>query len=221
MCAKNFDTDSRIFELNQLEKTDTPQNRLVHVECATCQTCNSSIDALSEYTFEQKIDDHTGTLTCKCCAIKKLNPSRVDAKNKKVFSSNIRLSSRQKELLASKILTSNIELTKMLTEASEIVKYLSAEIKCSKKSLVYYLNKHIKKANEKQSELESVQLKSIFSANANKILKHNPLKMMLDELNRLDKILAPNRFPFGQLHARKNADVILAVSEQSQKTNTN
>jgi len=198
--------------MNDSNKVSNSDNMLIHTECAMCKSCNSSIKGLEEYVIE-KSDDQNLALVCKCCSIKKINASQIllEKKSKKVFNSNIRLSSRQKELLASKILAEKIELKKILTEASEIVKYLSNDIKCSKKSLVFYLNKHIKKANEKQSELEirnsieaqdetSLQSKSsTFNS-----FKKNPVRSMLDELNRLDKILAPNKFPFGQLNRQKD-----------------
>ena len=139
ICVQNFETESRLFELNasdqiELESSDS---RLIHVECTVCKMCNLNIHESGEYILE-KSKDKAFSLMCKCCSIKKLNSS--DTKSKKVFNSNNRLSSRQKELLASKILAEKIEFKKVLTESSEIVKYLSTEIKCSKKSLVYYLN---------------------------------------------------------------------------------
>ena len=185
---------------------------LIHTECAMCKSCNLSINGLEEYVIE-KSDDQNLALVCKCCSIKKINASQIllEKKSKKVFNSNIRLSSRQKELLASKILAEKIELKKILTEASEIVKYLSNDIKCSKKSLVFYLNKHIKKANEKQSELEirnsiEAQDETLLQSKSSTFnsFKKNPVRSMLDELNRLDKILAPNKFPFGQLNRQKD-----------------
>ena len=219
VCLKNFNLDSKIFELriNEASKVENKDNRLIHTDCAKCKMCDFDIKGLDEYIIE-KADDQNSSLVCKCCSIKRLSASHVlsEAKNKKVFNSNIRLSSRQKELLASKILAEKIEFKKILTEASEIVKYLSNEIKCSKKSLVFYLNKHIKKANEKQSELEirnSIETRDQTSLLSKSIafnnLKQNPLRLMLDELNRLDKILAPNKFPFGQLDKQKNTEILL------------
>ena len=217
ICSSNFNLDSRILELNIDEaysKIKTSSNRLIHSECAKCKVCCSNIKGLDEYSI-QKSDDQSINLICKCCLTKSLSLSHVlsEAKNKKVFNSNIRLSSRQKELLASKILTEKIEFKKILTEASEIVKYLSNEIKCSKKSLVFYLNKHIKKANEKESLIEahsSLESQEGTSWPPKNVifndLKKNPLRLMLDELNKLDKILAPNKFPFGQLDKPKNTE---------------
>ena len=94
ICSNNFNLDSRILELNiddAYSKVKNSNNRLIHSECAKCKVCSSNIKGLDEYSI-QKSDGIS--LICKCCSTKSLSLSHVlsEAKNKKVFNSNIRLS---------------------------------------------------------------------------------------------------------------------------------
>lgn len=178
---------------------------LVHVECARCKTCSSNIETSSEYTLERELNGLL--LYCKCCSIKNLNERNTEIKkSKKILSSQYRLSSRQKEQLAYKILLNKIELdtSKLLTDSSEVIIMLANEIKCSKRALVCYLNKHINKSNEKQSKPNENLIQNYITISNNMIpfkcnssnqksVKENS---MFEDLMKLDKLLAPNKCPY-------------------------
>jgi len=197
ICMINFDSKAQIYELNASKsKEDGAEHQLVHAECMTCSNCHQSISHLNEYSIEPskvigKSAQNKLVICCKICTLSNCqdeneNPSK---KSKKLVSIHHRLSSRQKELFASKILALDFKQQQELLDAnSQLIYELALELKCSKKALTHYLNKHLIRANLTQEEVRRKHLQK---------QQQSQVKMWIDELSKMDKIVAPpNRFPF-------------------------
>ena len=138
---------------------------------------------------------------CKCCTLKifdnNLNENTI-RKSKKMLSAHHRFSSRQKAILLKKIVDIN-EKDMSSSETSDLIEGLAIEIGCTKKSLTYYVNKHLSK---KKLDVNPTEIVVVNNKEAEKI-PSNPITLMIEELNKLDKILAPNKFPFiGRTHLK-------------------
>jgi hypothetical protein len=190
---KRFDHNSTVFELStEIEKLvqDSTLN-LAHIECLNCNSCSNRIDMFGEYTLSVSANQSI-LVSCKRCALSRLAKNVELPKSKQMKSINHRLSSRQKEKLAVRILATNIEPEKLIAgENSQVLERLALEIKCSPKALINYLNKKLIK-------LTSQQQKQQEATNKNAESKQSPaFTKMIDDLQKLDKILAPNVCPFG------------------------
>lgn len=182
ICTQNFGLDSQISKLfGKIEENE--KQILVHTECIKCDLCKENLQVASEYTLVENRDDCVLSINCKNCVLNQSKESRQ--KVKCIKSVNHRLSSRQKELLASKIISDNIDVEKIMLshESFEIfLETLSVFIKCSKKSLANYLNKHLNKNKQVKNRQDK---------------ENDSIKCMLDDLKKMDKIIAPpNQCPF-------------------------
>jgi hypothetical protein len=201
ICLKNFDTKAQIYELNathtKVENRHDTEHKLVHAECMSCWNCHQAISHLKEYSIESSQGSTNAAqnglvIYCKMCTLDNFqdeneHPSK---KNKKLVSIHHRLSSRQKELLASKILALDFkQQEELLDYNSQVIYELALELKCSKKALAHYLNKHLLRTNlSKEEEVQKQRLQK---------QQQSQIKTWIDELSKVDKIIAPpNRFPF-------------------------
>lgn len=169
LCRKHLDLSSNVYSLKSIDQVSL----LAHVECTQCTMCKEAIRADGEYV----LDECKNELKCKKC-FNSMSSARV----KSVKSINHRLSSRQKEMLATKIISDNIDVEKEMICQEKfdlLLDTLSSFVKCSKKSLSNYILKHLNKSqNKKESSSKSIEL-------------------MLNDLRSLDKIIAPpNQCPF-------------------------
>ena len=204
ICAQHFQLDSQIYPLDE-------GDRLVHMECVKCSVCSVRIDSTQEYSLKE--DSSAGAcllLTCKHCTLAQ-NKFESDslAKRKKQKVSNLnkhRLSSRQKQLLRSKFVSVGFNPTEFLDEKNELVlNDLAKDIGCSKNALSNYIDRHKTKLNEliKKGDRNGKQMHSIES--------------MLDELKKLDKILAPNQSPFGEYKKCASKDLSALLEMEKMK----
>ena len=148
---------------------------------------------MTEYALQLSANNNY-LVNCKRCALSRLNNNlELESKSKKQMKSiNHRLSSRQKELFALRILASKIEPEKLLLDENcSLLASLALEIKCSSKALVNYLNKQLRKLTGNSQHSESAK-------------KNAAAQKMIEDLQRLDKILAPNVCPFGERFMKIN-----------------
>lgn len=192
LCEKNFDLKSIIFNLKEEEENSKPL--LAHVECTKCSICNVNLKSDNEYVITKSFTNKSNLnesekkeLNCKTC----FNTAQIKSnKVKCVKSINHRLSSRQKELLATKIISDKIDVEKefMCEQTFDLLlDSLSCFVKCSKKSLSNYIVKHLNRTKNK-SQTKSIEL-------------------LLNDLKSLDKIIAPpNQCPFPQYVTTNKSD---------------
>jgi uncharacterized FlaG/YvyC family protein len=90
----------------------------------------------------------------------------------------------------------NIEPESLVTEHQQmLLERLASEIKCSPKAISFYLNKKIKKLkNEKERKTQNTEQ----SKNNN-----YSVKKIINDLQELDKIVAPNVCPF-EVHQKSS-----------------
>jgi hypothetical protein len=199
LCTKNFNHSSMVFELATDKaapgRDSTPS--LAHIECLNCSSCSNRIDIFAEYTLTVT-DQSSYSINCKRCVLgrlAKLAEPLPKPSKKQMKSINHRLSSRQKEKLAMRIVAANVEPEKLITEQNSLVlERLAFEIKCSPKALVNYLNKKlIKLTNQQQLEEQK---------KSGEVKQSSAFHKMIDDLQKLDKVLAPNVCPFGDRTTR-------------------
>lgn len=190
LCCLTFEQNSQIYKLNN---STTDEDQLAHIDCVKCSSCELKINLATEYSIEDKSSEKC-SIYCKQCSIKKDNKQEQI----KSMKSKNRLSSRQKEILEAKYLQFNFD---HLTEDNPLVCNLAKEVGCTRKSLIDFIAKRQDKLNE-LSILNRVNLAK------DNILKNEALDQMLDELKKIDRVLAPNQSPFTQT-AHKN--VLLKV----------
>lgn len=169
LCTHHLDLSSNVYNLKSANQVCL----LAHIECTKCSICKQDIQANGEYV----LDECSKELKCKKC-FDSISPTKI----KCIKSINHRLSSRQKEMLATKIISDNIDVEKEMMCQDKfdlLLDTLSLFVKCSKKSLSNYIRKHANKSqNKKDSSSKSIEL-------------------MLNDLRSLDKIIAPpNQCPF-------------------------
>lgn len=128
------------------ENCDRSNGGLAHVECVNCDMCHKRINFQDKYrlrNIEGKI-----SLTCKSCV-----------NQKKSNFNNLRLSSKQKELLATYVVKNKISIETILDDRNELLVYLSRQINCTPKCIINYVRKHLERKNDtnrdQQLELES------------------------------------------------------------------
>ncbi|CAF1133773.1 unnamed protein product [Brachionus calyciflorus] len=174
LCTQKFDIKSQISKIFNGDK-----EMLAHIECLKCDMCETSLKKLDEYVLHEKSESCL-VINCRLCVEAKESKGKI----KCIKSVNHRLSSRQKELLANKIITDKIDMEQVVSTKENLelfIDTLSIFIKCSKKSLANYLNKHMNKS------------KALENKNEEDIKIMN----MLDDLKKMDKIMAPpNQCPF-------------------------
>lgn len=166
---------------NQELSSSGLRDYLAHSECTNCQNCQKKIDIFGQYALNTS--NERCFINCKNCILKSSRSTLNGSRNKIVYQH--RLSSRQKELLATRIIASNIKVEEILDESHAILSCLANEIRCTKKSLIDYIKKHLNKIGDAKN------------ANINTPVAKSNIELMLDELKRLDDTLAPNKFPFG------------------------
>ncbi|CAF0750604.1 unnamed protein product [Brachionus calyciflorus] len=174
LCTKNFDLKSQISKIFNGNK-----ELLAHICCLKCDLCETSLKPSAEYVLIEK-PEHGLVINCRPCVEAKESKGKI----KCIKSVNHRLSSRQKELLASKIIRDKIDMEQVVSSKENLESFidtLSVFINCSKKSLTNYLDKHMNKNKVSENKNES-DIK---------------ITNMLDDLKRMDKIMAPpNQCPF-------------------------
>src|SRR5690606_30743843 len=126
-------------------------------ECLKGNSCSWQIDPLKEYVLEKKEKkDANYFVRCKRCILAQIelqakkssqeNQENNRTKRLRKSQNQHRLSSRQKELLAVRILSNRIEPEKLLlAENATVVAKLAFDIKCAPKAVFAYLNKQMKK----------------------------------------------------------------------------
>lgn len=167
MCDEEFGEGAWICELMSDE-----EKRIAHVECVKCATCHRKINVQEEYTLRGERSEQSSSLCCKTCG----------QQQRKANLNHLRLSSKQKEILAACILKSNIKIENVLDESNDVLLYLAAEVKCAPKCIINYVRKHMDKQNGVNSSVE-------------KCIDE------LDELRKRDVFYyknPPNVYPFGR-----------------------
>lgn len=154
------------------------ENCLAHVECINCDSCNRRISCQDKY----RIRDVEGklSLTCKSCVNQRNNMN------------SLRLSSKQKELLATYVLKNKISIEKNLDDRNEIIVYLARQINCTPKCIINYVRKRLEKKNNWTKDQQIVN--SSFKCRE------------LDELRKRDVFYfknPPNVYPFGRKSAKE------------------
>lgn len=152
------------------------ENELVHVECVKCSQCAARLDESSEYSLgkcESRIQ-----VMCKTCT---LNESAAGARKKRAAPHH-RLSSRQKEQLVNELLVLDSLNLNLSDESDAKIVGLADKISCSPKTILFYLSKYRKK--------------NTTGSSGNKLKSNEAIKSILDQLSRIDCIVAPNKCPF-------------------------
>ncbi len=190
ICSLNFEQTSQVFRLNEL--VEPSQNEiLAHVECVACKLCSKKLNTFSEFILEET----ERSVTCKECSLFKHKKTPTTKRM-----NSHRLSSRQKEILESKFLQNKYMQKEKLTENNVFVCSLAKEVGCTRKSLVNFLIKQ-------QDKLKENSLSTRVNLAKENILKNQAIDMMLEELRKIDRVLAPNQCPFGQSNSHKSVFV--------------
>ena len=155
-----------------------------------CKLCSKKLYTNSEFTLNENTENNVICKSC-CCLVKKAETKRLNTH---------RLSSRQKEILESKFLQTNCMQNENLTKNNVFVISLAKEVGCTKKSLINFLFKQQEKLKEHSNLSRQINL-----AKENILLKKkNTIDLMLEELKKIDRVLAPNQCPFSQRNTQKS-----------------
>ena len=230
ICTERFDAKSLMYKLDHAQQQQEQEQEqeeattggggldqdanchLVHVECMNCQQCKAKISITNEYTF-QICDTQPQQLViyCKSCTYDRcqMNETR-DATNRAATaavtataatSSHLRLSTRQKELIAAHLCNEPSAMTtSALDENSETVARMSREVGCSRRALVFYLHKSLRQ--RRQIVVSESSNSAVDDTMVVDTRRRDTIALMIQELNKLDQTIAPNKFPFGGQSSR-------------------
>ena len=138
-------------------------------------------------------------LLCKNCVMNESDIVTQSEKKLKKNCSKHRLSFRQKEQLSFSIINRFFPLNDIVSETESVLNSLSKEIGCSKKSLVHYVSKNKERFEEiiriKSTTSELSQGSKEMWMNESNFQKENKYSF-IQELSKLDTIVAPNQCPF-------------------------
>lgn len=205
ICNEEFDTSSWICELKSSdEEGETPKEKsIAHVDCINCENCHRRIGFQEEYRFK-KSPQGKSSLSCKHCLSN--NTHSTTTKNKVAGLNHLRLSTQQKEQLASLILKNNVNVEKILDESNDILIYLSREIKCTPKCIIAYVNKHLDKLKKEENKLEA---KSIENKSCNK----SQTELILDEISKINMLyyMSPPNVVCTQVSEKSNNNFSVLV----------
>ena len=184
----NFEQSSQVFRLNEFA-TSSQEDILAHVDCVECKSCSKKLNTQCEFIMEE----NERKIKCKECDSFNNNNKKTPTKRL----NSHRLSSRQKEILESKFFQNKYIQNEKLTENNVFVCSLAKEVGCTKKSLVNFLVKQ-------QEKMKENSLPARVNLAKEQILKNQAIEMMLEELSKIDRVLAPNQCPFGQRSSHKS-----------------
>ena len=205
----------------------TRDDLLVHADCVKCDECLAAIDVSCEYTIKRRSPvasptksrltstvDQEFILNCRSCALRsyqsasKIPASAGQGRRKVKKQYKHRLSSRQKEQLINELILNNVDLNVRRNpgENERLISSLAKEIRCSSKALLDYIHKHKLNKNSTSSIISSQQQLFLNKQALEAASQGKSISNMLEQLNKIDRILAPNRCPFDNDHNSADDD---------------